>query len=308
VKKVLSILFFLSIEIHAQYRYVIYTDQNPPVRANEVISLFQNTEPFNEFEVEYVVRQMPTDDLGCTRPYPEVERVIECDTRHILMSAQEAGFDQAMVISDSDTYGGAAGTIPVMSSVTPPETMVHEYLHVLGFCDEYHYTTRDEADLYCSNPRFFDRYLNAVIIEPIEGGYTGDEHARSEHSGDIPWYSHIHAETPIASSTLGTPSSKSNPNHGEVGLFETGVCDNASIQLSLWKPGGQPNIMEDINLPIGTYVPLVREALASVIANSEIVPDSSGKGKTTNCSIEETQPLNEEEISFIETVARELED
>jgi len=256
----LFITFFFH-NLQAEYRYVIYTDQEDESAAQEVISTFRQTEPFNEFEVEFEIRQLSTEELGCSRPYEAVPRVIECDTLGILQRTFNDGFDQAMVVSDSDSWGGAAGSVPVMSSSNPSSTMIHEYMHTLGFCDEYEFTTEDEANIYCT-PQRFSNYLNATIIEPLDGGYTGDDHARSVHSGDIPWYSTILPTTAIANQSLGTPASTQE----QLGLYESRTCMRATEHsFHLWKPGNATNIMQDLNFSIGAYVPLVREAMESVV-------------------------------------------
>jgi hypothetical protein len=256
--------------------------------------MFQNTVPFNEFELEFEVRQMPTEDLDCSRTYPEVPRIIECDTGHIMTSTFTDGFDQAMVVSDIEGYGGAAGTIPVISSSSPSGTMLHEYMHVLGFCDEYHYLNQQEADLYC-RPSNFRRYINATVIEPLEGGYSGDEHARSEHADDIPWYSHISSETPIATSELGTPAGDMSLRN-ELGLFESATCEHATEQFSLWKPGSRDNIMRDVSLSIGNYAPIVREALQSLLtnsaANAEPKDPEGGENNGSSSFIDSDCPTN----------------
>lgn len=132
--------------------------------------------------------------------------------------------------------------------------MVHEYLHTLGFKDEYVYA-HGVADLYC---HAHHSGANVVAIMP-RSSYATDSTARSIHARQIPWMSYIVPSTLITSgSQLGTP----DRFHEVTGLFKSDKCKNASKPISLWKPGHGPNIMTDVDEEIGPALePIVRRLL-----------------------------------------------
>ncbi len=242
----------------AKYRYVIYTDEPSGQKAQEVAHYFRNTTPFNEFDIEIVVKQMSSEELKCGS-YPGIERLVTCDERTIQRKAMSEDFDQAFVVSDRDYYGGSGGQVPVItSSRRTPITMIsHEYMHLLGFCDEYEFSEA-EADYYCSEESLRNK-VNAVEITPKESGYSSDQEARGSHSGQIPWYGEILGTTPISAGTLGSPA-----NHAaDIGLFENNSCKKAKRKVHLWRPGGGSNIMHDLTAPVAPYENLLRQALAS---------------------------------------------
>jgi len=267
---VLLLILLTSKNLQAQYRYVIYTDQEPPQRAEEIRDYFRNTPPFTEFYFEMDIRPLSTEELGCETS-PGIPRLVVCDTGRIMREAMEANYDQAFVISDNENYGGSGGSIPVMtsSSSVPLSTMLHEYMHVLGFCDEYIYSPSDlEAYDYCA-PGLIQRAVNTVEITPSAQGYPSDEVARETHSSQIPWFNHIQSTTPIATTSLGTPKTHNN----EIGLFPSEMSQHARREVHLWKPGGESTIMNNLHDPVGALEPLIREALRSIGLRAEGEPE-----------------------------------
>lgn len=266
----LFLILITSSNLQAQYRYVIYTDQEPPQRAEEVREYLRNTPPFPEFHFEIDIRPLSTEDLGCESS-PGIPRLVTCDTGRIMREAMNENYDQAFVISDNENYGGSGGSIPVMtsSSSVPLSTILHEYMHVLGFCDEYVYSPSDlQAYDYCA-PDLIQRAVNAVEITPSAEGYPSDQVARETHSSQIPWFGHILSTTPIATTTLGTPITHKH----EIGLFPSEMCQHAGREVHLWKPGGESTIMNNLHDPVGALEPLLREALRSIGLRAEGEPE-----------------------------------
>jgi hypothetical protein len=313
MKWIFALPLLLSFSTLAQYRYVIYTDQQPPSRAQEVRDFFQNTPPFSEFHFEMEIRSMMTDELAC-QATEGIPRLVVCDTRTIMDQAYYDNFDQAFVVSDSEAYGGSGGAIPVITSSNsvPISTMIHEYMHVLGFCDEYIYSAQDlETFDYCS-PNFISNAVNAVEITPLEEGYTGDQQARATHARSIPWYRHIQETTPIATQSLGTPGGQSN----EIGLFPSMTCQNSSREIHLWKPGHN-TIMSNLNDPIGPLVPLLREALLSIglrpispegeEASIELRSTSNTANPNCNTTLNPSI-LSQQNTNHLEKITEHLED
>tara|TARA_B100001971_G_scaffold215192_1_gene259893 strand:- start:146639 stop:147625 length:987 start_codon:yes stop_codon:yes gene_type:complete len=258
--KISVFLLMLSLFTHA-YTLGIYTDEAGGAKAQEVIRELQNTYPFNVLDIEYRVIPQSTADLDCGFR-SDIARLPTCNSGKQRRHARRNDIDQPLIIMDHDTYGGSGGGIPVMTTNTPPSTMVHEYLHTLGLCDEYEYDA-SEADRYC---RGMDSRPNSAIIAP-NSSYASDGEARNEHDRDIPWYGDIAATTPITNGgssarRLGTgsvgnvlapvnrttsPTTISSP----IGLYRGTACDNASRRYHLWHPGQERNIMERLDAGLG---------------------------------------------------------
>lgn len=69
MKPLFSVIFYFCLflsQAFAQYKYVIYTDQTPPTKANEVKALMENLSPFSQMNMQIEVRSLSTADLGCT--------------------------------------------------------------------------------------------------------------------------------------------------------------------------------------------------------------------------------------------------
>jgi len=253
---VLLSLFFIS-NANA-YKMTIYTDQADQASANSVISTFKKTYPFNQFEMDFEVKVVKPDELKCA-PMNGIARLLGCDSLNIARDAGSRGVDQALIIKHSKMYGGSGGAIPIMSSSSPPSTIIHEYLHTLGLCDEYEYSV-NEADYYCT-----EGGANLVLIAPNPKGYFNDADARAQHMGQIPWASLIKSTTPISRppslgtgvvnhSTYSSANTSSGPNkvNSAVGLYEGKTCKNTSISKNVsWQPGGEASIMEFLDAGLG---------------------------------------------------------
>lgn len=285
----------------AKFRYVIYTDQPSGQKAQEVAHYFRNTIPFNEFDIEVVVKQASKEELGC-ESYPEARRLVSCNTEYIQRKAMNQSFDQAFIVSDKDYYGGGGGQVPVITSAqkSPVSMIAHEYMHLLGFCDEYEYS-QQEAEYYC-NSEYLAGIVNLVAIEPQTNGYSSDSQARSAHSGQIPWFGEIASSTPISAGTLGTPA-----NHSEkIGLFKSVSCNKLTQKIHFWQPGGKKNIMYDLDAPIGPYENLLRKALIS--AGHKRRPFPPPPLNTAPCqAFEEQMPLSNKIIMDYQKVMKGLD-
>ena len=278
----LILTFILSSFITHAYTLGIYTDEPGGEKAQEVIRELQSTYPFNILDIEYRVIPQSSDDLDCGFR-SSIARLPTCRSRKQRRHARRNDIDQALIIMDHERYGGSGGSIPVMTTNSPPTTMVHEYLHTLGLCDEYQYSA-DEADTYCPG---MDRRENSAIISP-EDSYSSDADARNEHRRDIMWYQDIASNTPITnggsrSLNLGTgrvgnvsapvnrttePTSVSSP----IGLYRGTGCDNASRPIYLWHPGQERNIMERLGAGLGRANELIVKRLL-IERGAQLKPD-----------------------------------
>jgi hypothetical protein len=252
---ILNLLFFSN--AFANYKIGIYTDQTTHEKAQGLINYIKNNPPFDQFDIDFTIQDMPTADLNC-HAINGIERLIGCDNIKIISIASKAGIDQAFAVSNNPNYGGSGGSVPVIttSSDTPYSMLVHEYMHTLGFADEYSYDT-SETQYYCDVNK---QFANLVRITPLAKGYTGDQDARQEHSGQIPWYGEILLTTPIATNTLGTPKGEKNI----IGLFEAETCINAPTKIYEWKPGQTKTIMRDLNEPLNELTPILQAILLSL--------------------------------------------
>ena len=272
----MSFLTLLLLTVTPTYalKYTIYTDESDGKKANEVINELKSTYPFNTFNIEYEIVQLPEAQLKCESKMG-IERLVACETDDLVREAARRGSDQVMVVKKSDKWGGSAaeGGVPVITTGTSARAMIHEYLHVLGICDEYEYKA-EEAEIYCNTDK---QKPNLTIIQPLSGGYSSDTHARNEHRSEIPWYKKIKETTLITSgSALGTGSvdySKSAPKNNTTnptllddatGLYKGKTCKNSSRNLTTWHPGGNSNIMENVANGLGAPMEeIVKEILAS---------------------------------------------
>ncbi len=297
----LTLISLVSISpVMAKYRYVIYTDEPSQQKAQEVAHYFRTTSPFNEFDMEVVVKSMSQKELRC-ESYPDAQRLVSCDTNYIQKKAMSENFDQAFVVSNKNYYGGSGGQVPVITSAqdSPVSMIAHEYMHLLGFCDEYEYT-KEEADYYC-NEDYLTGRVNLVEIKPRSSGYTSDSEARSAHSGQIPWFSEITSNTPISAGALGTPATHSQ----KIGLFQNSSCRLAAQKIYLWQPGGKNNIMLDLHAPIEPYENLLRKALASAGLKRKPFPPPPLNSRPCQ-TLEDQMPLSNKLIMDYEKVMRGL--
>lgn len=242
----------------AAYKVAIFTDEPTHKKSLGLIEYLKNNPPFDQYDVEFEIRSMSTSELGCG-PMNGIARLIACNTERVNKAALASGIDQAFVVSNYPAYGASGGSVPVIT--TDPKvsysTIVHEYLHTIGFGDEYAYYNSNEADLFCKS-EVIKRYVNLAILQPY-ASYAGDYDARNKHASEIPWYGNILDETPIATTVLGTP----DPGSNVIGLFKAKTCEKSSRRLSLWKPGGSVSIMENLRSGMNELTPLVEKAISS---------------------------------------------
>ena len=234
----------------ASYQIGIYTDEPSHQKALGLVEYFKNTEPFRRLDINFNIFNCKSEN--------GIDRLIVCDSKLVSAVAAKSGMDQAFVVTNNPKYGGSGGSVPVIttSAETPYSMMIHEYLHTLGFGDEYAYSA-SEAEIYCKRSLF---YINLAIIEPQPQGYSGgDAEARKIHSKDIPWYTVIQPTTWIASNRLGTPGNDTN----RVGLFPAQTCRKKAKPMTLWRPGSHTNVMEDLDQPLNELAPIVQATLAS---------------------------------------------
>lgn len=268
---ILSASMFVLNSAHA-YKYVIYTDDKSD-KAEKVAELMQTTYPFNKFDIDVEIVTLQPHELDCQSRFG-IDRLMMCDNSEQLQArAARSGGDQAMVIKSSDKTGGSSHIgygIPVITSEENPRSMLHEYLHTLGLCDEYEYKA-SEADTYCTG----DERPNSVFIDPLNP-YASDSMARGKHIGQIPWFGDILPTTPITNTNgtlLGTgdvePTKRAQVNNTTMGtvlteptgLYKGKVCNNASKPMTSWQPGAETTIMENMNRGLGAPLEKIVERI-----------------------------------------------
>ena len=251
-----TIVMGLNCERAFALKVVVFTDQEGGDRAQEQLERF-NTPPFNEYDIDFQVVYVPPDTMKCVVTNKPVDGMVDCDRSYINRRAQEMNADQAMVVSSAG-HRGSGGSLPVVPVQRPLGSLLHEFMHTLGFDDEYCYS-KELAKIYCRNDT---SEINNVVIVP-QNPYSNDSRARGTHSGDIPWYATIRSRTKITSQAsggrnLGTPSRQSR----RTGLFESETCHNAEPPIPMWRPNSSEIVMGDMDEDIPLAMrPLVRQAL-----------------------------------------------
>jgi len=258
------------------YKYVIYTDDTKTDKAEQIAEMMKTTYPFSKFDIEVEIVTLKPHQLSCDSAYG-IDRLITCDNSNDLQEkAMKSGGDQAMILKDTETFGGSShigGGVPVITTGASPRAMLHEYMHTLGLCDEYEYSA-SEAEIYCNSSR--GKNPNLVIIEP-ENPYASDSAARGFHANEIPWYSDILPSVPITNSNgtlLGTgsidPTKRAAKNDstepqmlGEpTGLYQGKVCNKAFPRPKVsWQPGAGVTVMENFNAGLGAPLEKIVEKL-----------------------------------------------
>ena len=124
--KSLLMLFLCTFGISNAFSYTIaiYTDQPDSSKANEIVSLFKKTYPFNQFEINYEVKSVAADQLNC-HPMNGIARNLGCDSENIARDAASHGVDQAVIVKNVSEYGGSGGSIPVISVNSPERKIIH---------------------------------------------------------------------------------------------------------------------------------------------------------------------------------------
>lgn len=256
------------------YKYIIYTDDVTSSTPNEVAKLMKTTYPFNQFDIEVEIVHLPPAELECKSSLG-IQRLITCETDNIQKKTLALKGHQAMIVKNLPKYGGSSGVgggVPVITSQSNPRTMLHEYLHTLGLCDEYEYSP-EEAKIFCEGIK---TKPNVAFIAPL-AGYSDDSEARAVHGSAIPWFNDILPTIPITDNgSLGTGDvdfkkhSQVNDTNMEViigeptGLYKGKVCNNFSPRKFAWHPGGRATIMENVEAGLGAPLEnVVRNLMAS---------------------------------------------
>lgn len=201
---------------------------------------------------------------SCAGEKEKPARLITCDTpkARAYLGGVKASMnaDHVLVVLNLPQYGGSGGTYPVMTAGSPATMMVHEFLHQLGFADEYAYISACEADTYCdlqasdSKSKSGYGYLpgtsfNVALFNAFNS-YIDDEDVRNRHAAQLPWSASIAKTTPLqVGGKLGTPASDFS-----VGVHEAIVCSKATRHLETWQPDPRSTIMQSLKT---NYLPEV---------------------------------------------------
>ena len=202
-------------------------------------------------------------------------RLMNCDFTSALSSISgETNADFTVFVKDSEEWAGAGGgSVVTMTKIMPPLTAVHEFLHTLGFADEYEYPSACEADTYC--PYLIAGYFSAhnVAVFKDSPPYSSDIDARVKHANQIPWYEKIEEDTSIITGDqLGTPKAKD-----KIGLHQLSVCDLATDKVKSWKPGATITVMDD--LEYGGVPSMFWEGIANKLGTELVSQESSPPNK-----------------------------
>ncbi|MES2965450.1 MAG: M64 family metallopeptidase [Bdellovibrionota bacterium] len=201
---------------------------------------------------------------SCTGNKTKPTRLITCDTpkanRYLGSVKGTMKADFVLVVLNLPQYGGSGGRYPVITAGSPATMMVHEFMHQLGFADEYAYISACEADTYCdvqaedSKSKSGYGYLpgtsfNVALFNSFNS-YIDDEDVRNRHATKIPWVRSIATSTPLqVNGKLGTPAASS-----EVGIYPAIVCEKASRRLDTWQSVSKSTIMKSLST---NYIPEV---------------------------------------------------
>lgn len=238
------------------FKVLVFTDQRPARDAYAQLKRF-DTPPFNEFNIAYEVRYVPTATLGCGPTSLSIEGMVECDNEYINRWSQRLNADQTIIVPSIGTRasGGSLSIIPVGR---PSGSMLHEFLHAFGFNDEYEYNKK-LAKIYCKKERIKNVSLAAF---EAKNPYSSDANAKLTHLNDVSWFRYIKTTTPITTVTSRRILSTPMTHQGSIGVFKSHTCNKASPPLTIWKPGHASTIMEFHSRNLGpAQVKIVRDIL-----------------------------------------------
>ena len=150
--------------------------------ANEVKNLFYEVKPFSKFKLDIDVHT-----IGKKICVEENAYRYECphSLSDLVGNALLQGAKQVMVVGDREKglYLHSKNGIPIINSDDPAALMIHEYLHVLGFSDEYEEDVKDPPRRYIANqrkvqvcsPRWFDaaHFFNLVYYQGPKDNMRG---------------------------------------------------------------------------------------------------------------------------------------
>lgn len=186
----------------------------------------------------------------------EQKRLVSCaDKSHLNAIQAELNADYMIYVRNDPIDGGGGGDGVTIVNTPSSDSLttigLHEFMHAIGFADQYPYQSVCNADRFCNPTREelkekigrngygpFPRVAANLVSLPDEAPYASDAQARNRHGSQIPWFSKIKASTPIVTGNqLGTP--KKNV----IGLFPARTCENTTEKMKLWRAGEETNIM-----------------------------------------------------------------
>jgi hypothetical protein len=192
------------------------------------------------------------NDKGGTVP----TRLISCQSATTktyidgLLASEKATY--AIIVKDESRYGGSGGVTPVITTGSPASMAIHEFMHRLGFADEYGYYNSCEADIYCEQQR--DDVVSRSGYGSLPGtsfnvarfnayaSYKNDSEVRTRHASQLPWLPSVSKSTRLTTgSKLGTPEA------GKIGIYRAIVCDKATKKTETWQSTSRPNIMQTLS-------------------------------------------------------------
>ena len=232
------------------------------LRSEDALAYFESVDRLSRIHSNAKNLKADPTPASCVGEKAKPVRLITCDTpkaRRYLGGVKAAhGADFVLVVLNLNRYGGSGGVYPVITTGSPATMMVHEFMHQLGFADEYAYLNACEADTYCDlqagDTKSKSGYgslpgtsFNVALFNSFNS-YIDDQDVKNRHATSIPWVNSIATTTPLqVSGKIGTPSSL-----GKVGLYQTIVCERASRRLDTWQSVPQSTIMKALST---NYVP-----------------------------------------------------
>jgi hypothetical protein len=276
---------------------ILLTDESSGKSAEGLKSAFLSTPPFSrmkDLEIKVVVKESarceawkgPATNSDEEKQPGGTARILHCNNSSDLATAQaENNGDYLIFVKNDPTYRGGGGNFPTMTTGSPALMGVHEFIHTLGFADEYSYPSAFEADMYCGlaarpGETKFAPYpglsFNIAVFED-HPPYASDSQARSLHGGQIPWFGKISASTLITSGgQLGTARGKKL-----IGLYPAKTCIKSTKQKKSWQPGEETTLMESLStnyLP-PAYWDQIALAMGTTISGPSAEESVSGLGK-----------------------------
>lgn len=280
--KILPFLLAAWIGQAQAYTIVIVTDQQDLTKAKNDIEKLKSTYPLSKFDINFKIARVKQEQLLCGASRG-IDRLVTCESIQDKLQAvtKQLGGDHTIVIKDStglakeSEHGGSAavgGNMLVVTSHSHASSALHEFMHSLGFSDEYIYNAND-AQVYCKASK--QSSINLAVIAP-KASYGSDAEARSTHSGQIPWYGDISSSTLITNSgqtrlgteVKGNKSQKSYPINNSIypspldeptGLYPSDVCKNGTAGVKTWKPYASISIMGSLTAGLGRNMEDVAE-------------------------------------------------
>lgn len=235
---VLSFLFLITNAEARPYVLVLVAEEATKKRAIELRDEIKNHDPFRRMGKDFVVKVtvVKPKQMGCGSK-KNADGMMICDKDSVLNVALSKPLygDAAIGIPNKKFRGHASGDAAFISPEDSVTTAIHEFMHILGFADEYDYEPTDSPQLTKSCESLRTGAPNTTVFAARSSYQSGDS-AKKIHAKNIPWVQLINSETPVVSDgKLGTVLDGSfinSPHPNSPGLFAGETCKGKTV----WRP------------------------------------------------------------------------